>query len=218
MIIYPGDNKNGQLGIAAPAESSNDIYLPTRLNNVSNGISRRFAISIAASEFSSLVLTSACSMGSDASVTKTNSIYEFGHGNHHPSLVIFPSYDESFPRPLQGIPRSYVTSMKTNPVAIACAKYHNVAITDDGRVYTWGLHSSDLGTSLAPSETKLRGPSIGSEGEWEKHLNKGKGRNLKRTSSAGTLRIASPQLVKGMLSEYCGGRAVKVAASENHTW
>jgi len=143
--LSTGDNKNGQLGVAAPSNtttsssSGRDIYLPTRLNSLStHGNQRRFAISIAASEFSSLVLTRPSAIGNEThTLSKINSVYEFGHGNHLPTLVIFPSYDESLVRSNQEIPRSYVTSMKTNPIAIACAKYHSVAITDDGRVYTW---------------------------------------------------------------------------------
>jgi alpha-tubulin suppressor-like RCC1 family protein len=77
-------------------------------------------------------------MGQEANnkLSKINSVFEFGHGNYNPTLVVFPSYDESI-RPCGDIRRSYIASMKTNPVAIACAKYHNVAVTDDGRVYTW---------------------------------------------------------------------------------
>jgi len=220
-----GDNKSGQLGVAAPSDVNSsvgrDTYLPTRLNNtlLVHGNHRRFAISIAASEFSSLVLTRPFEASTSAVSSKINSVFEFGHGNHIPCVVTFPSYDESIPRLNQDIPRSYVTSMKTNPVAIACAKYHNVAITDDGRVYTWGLHSSDLGTSTTvPLQTKPRKPSIGSEGEWEENSIKMKVGNAKRSSSSGTLSVASPQLVRGMLPEYGGGRAVQVAASENHTW
>lgn len=75
----------------------------------------------------------------------------------------------------------------SNPVAIACAKFHNAAIDSDGMVYTWGLHAESLGRSTT-SKT---------------------GKQQRRNSS--------PQLVTGMLPEMGGGFAVKIAASGQHT-
>ena len=83
-----------------------------------------------------------------------------------------------------------------NPIAIACAKYHNVAITKDGKVYTWGLHSDSLGVPQQASSTKQKSRS---------------------NSVSSSSMISSPQLVTGMLPENGGGNAVAVSASESHT-
>ena len=44
-----------------------------------------------------------------------------------------------------------------------------------------------------------------------------RGRKLKRTTSVGSMVIATPQLVTGLLPENGGGLAIAVSASENHT-
>jgi len=104
-----------------------------------------------------------------------------------------------------------------NPTAIACAKYHNVAITADGRVYTWGLHSESLGIEKA-SPVDRRNKS--NENDWS--MSEGKQRprsnsNSTSSSSNSSSSISSPQLVAGMLPENGGGKAVAVSASESHT-
>lgn len=81
-----------------------------------------------------------------------------------------------------------------NPVAIACARFHYVAITSDGRVLVWNtqhLHSDSLGTT--------------------------KSKRMKGSLPSSASVLASPQLVTGMLPENGGGIAVSVSASDNHT-
>lgn len=140
-----------------------------------------------------------------------NSVYGWGHGNQSIMRVVFPieaTGNGSGHAPANVHPRSICI----NPTAIACAKYHNVAITADGRVYTWGLHSESLGV-----ENATVGPrNIGSE--WATASEGRRPRSNSISSSTVAVSAASsPQLVVGMLPENGGGKAVAVSASESHT-
>ena len=163
------------------------------------------AVAIAASEYATLALT--LPDQSKRNSLPVNAIYSWGHGNHVPSRVHLPKYpqQQSEHEANGGRQRRRSRSESWNedesmkyehkrlvcPVAIACAKYHNVAITQNGLVYSWGLHSETLGNSSQPSSSSSSPASCG-----------------QRTS---------PQLVTGMLPENGGGWAVTVSASENHT-
>ncbi len=132
-----------------------------------------------------------------------NCVYGWGHGNHSIMRVVFPS--ES----IAGNASVHARSSYINPTAIACAKYHNVAITVDGRVFTWGLHSETLGIESSAVGLRRTGSewSVASEGR--------RPRSNSQESSASA--ASSPQLVISMLPENGGGRAVAVSASESHT-
>jgi len=113
-----------------------------------------------------------------------------------------------------------VRSICTNPVAIACAKYHNVAITADGRVYSWGMHSESLG--IEKKKSSVVTPSKANDFEWttsEGHRRqRSQSIGSSSSSSASSAKISSPQLVVGMLPENTrSGHAVAVSASESHT-
>ncbi|GAX28085.1 hypothetical protein FisN_2Hh097 [Fistulifera solaris] len=116
-----GDNTNGQLGISR----RNGTHRVQRVEALWN--SKKIAISIAASSHATLVLTKPT--GTNLPV---NTVFSWGHGSHVPSKVHFEQCNESRAKMVQ-------------PVAIACARYHNVVITADGLVYTWGLHADPLG-------------------------------------------------------------------------
>ncbi|GAX18447.1 hypothetical protein FisN_2Lh097 [Fistulifera solaris] len=116
-----GDNTNGQLGISR----RNGTHRVQRVDALWN--SKKIAISIAASSHATLVLTKPT--GTNLPV---NTVFSWGHGSHVPSKVHFEQCNESRAKIVQ-------------PVAIACARYHNVVITADGLVYTWGLHADPLG-------------------------------------------------------------------------
>lgn len=161
-----GDNSAGQLGISI--RNSNSIHKVQRVEALwkhSNGT--KAAIAVAASEQSTLALT-------PRKNAPGNSIYAWGHGNHVPCKVQFDVSSRS--RPI-------------NPVAISSARYHNVAITSDGEVYTWGMHADALGTK----------------------------KKKQQKPDKGFASLSAPRLVTGMLSENGGGRAVAVSASEKHT-
>mmetsp|Transcript_7361 Transcript_7361/g.12870 ORF Transcript_7361/g.12870 Transcript_7361/m.12870 type:complete len:1490 (+) Transcript_7361:225-4694(+) len=227
-----GDNRSGQLGTynsaliggggsssstasASPSSSQTNnngrcCHRPQRVEGLWSLNPRRRAIAIAAAEFSTLVLTmpptvSATGESSLASLP-VNTIYGWGHGNHSPMRVNFPSVVGGTTMQ-DGITTVYARSICINPIAIACAKYHSVAITADGRVYTWGLHSESLGIEKKSTATTQQSKNNNDSSDWATSENK-------KQSQSST--ISSPQLVVGM--ENTGsGRAVAVSASESHT-
>lgn len=183
-----GDNKSGQCAGSSPVSSSPSNSRPTRVE----ALTSRTCIAISASEFSSLALTRPPT-NAEASLASlpVNVVFGWGHGSHVPMKVYFPTA-KSDQSSAQNDSSTFSRTTCVNPVSIACAKYHNVAISGDGRVYTWGVSSESLGL----------------ENRAKKKM------NWKMPSNSV---IASPQLVVGMLPENGGGRAVAVAASESHS-
>ena len=178
-----GDNGAGQLGVSGRTSSNNNSFHKVQrvetLWKSSSGRSKK-AIAIAASEQSTLVLTV------NSAGFAGNSVYAFGHGNHVPCRVQFDAANNK-------------ASRSITPVAIACARYHNVVITAEGQVFSWGLHADSLGTTVSRSSSGRRRSSSNAD---------------KQFSSAS---LSAPQLVTGMLPENGGGKAVAVSASEKHT-
>lgn len=189
-----GDNTSGQLGVSRrtgiqKVQRVEALWGTSTSQGNSNSSSPKIAIAIAAAAQSTLVLTT----GSPSSrLTNVNAIYEWGHGNHVPIRVHFESYNKAANSKNDNSHRFASSFSRTpNPTAIACARYHNVAITSDGMVYTWGLHAESLGRSNSNKSLK------------QQHHNQ--------------RRNSSPQLVSGMLPENGGGFAVAVDASASHT-
>ena len=178
-----GDNKSGQCAGSSPVSNSR----PARVEALASA--SRTCIAISASEFSALALTRPPTNAEALSSLPVNVVYGWGHGSHVPLKVSFPTADQTS---MQNQDSIFSRTTCVNPVSIACAKYHNVAISADGRVFTWGVSSESLGL--------------------EKREKKERNRKM-HTNSV----IASPQLVVGMLPENGGGRAVAVAASESHS-
>lgn len=134
-----GDNSAGQLGIMGRRNGTQKVQrlegfgYKNQDGQITTGNSfAKTAIAVAASSQTTMVLTTA----SAGRGLGANAVYTWGHGNHVPIRVQF---------------ESTYSSRVVNPVAIACARHHNVAITSDGHVFTWGLHADPLGTSAAPS-------------------------------------------------------------------
>ena len=123
-----------------------------------------------------------CQSTTEIRVLSINFVYSWGRGNHVPSKAHLEAAAATASRQQQPI----------HPVAMACARYHSVAITSDGHVYTWGLHANSLGTNTPKSLS-----------------------NHKKTNKS--LPIAVPQLVTGVLLKNGGGVAMAVSALENHT-
>jgi hypothetical protein len=192
-------------------------HCPQRVEGLWSALPRRPAIAIAAAEFSTLALTMPPTVpgggGGEESTSlaalPVNSVFGWGHGNHSVMRVVFPSTAAGG----GSIPRR--TSI--NPTAIACAKYHSVAITVDGAVYTWGLQRDSLGIAAAAVSSAKRADT-----EWATASD---GRRIRSKSigglgcniSTGSSAISSPRLVVGLLPENGGGKAVAVSASETHT-
>ena len=191
-----GDNTSGQLGVSRRTGIQKvqrvEALWGSSTPQGRNSSSPKIVIAIAAAAQSTLVLTT----GSPSSrLTNVNAIYEWGHGNHVPMRVHFESYNKSWNGKNQNSRQSSAFGSSSfsrvpNPTAIACGRYHNVAITSDGMVYTWGLHEESLGRSDTSKSAKQQ-------------------QNQRRNSS--------PQLVSGMLPEKGGGFAVAVDASGSHT-
>jgi alpha-tubulin suppressor-like RCC1 family protein len=184
-----GNNTSGQLGVARRTGIQKVQRVEALWNSGSYSYQqqRKVAIAIAAADQSTLVLTAPV-----AGLAQANSVYWWGHGNHVPMRV-------QFNQAMSGLDDSSPSSMTksqrlVNPVAIACAKYHNAAVTSDGCVYTWGTSSESLGRASGKTSP-----------------------GTTRSSSGGHRATASPQLVSGMLPENGGGFAVSVSASEQHT-
>lgn len=180
-----GNNGAGQMGVARRSGNQKVQRVEALWNTGSYQQQRKIAIAIAAADQSTLVLTAPT-----PGMAQVNAVYWFGHGNHAPMKVHFetsssPGYTSS----ADFLSNSGMTRSQrlVNPVSIACAKYHNAAISSDGRVYTWGTSSESLGRS-------------GSGGKSPSHRI-----------------TASPQLVTSMLPENGGGVAVALSASDQHT-
>ena len=213
-----GDNSKGQLGMmlrgesrgkksGSPGSNSSCCDRPTRVDALWLSSPRKRVASIAAAEQSTLILALPTRLNESSGATSlpVNSVYSWGHGNSSPVKIHFPATDTSNKSAgRSGLQRQgRFSGLNVNPISISAAKHHNAAITSDGRCFTWGLHSEPLGVSSAGN---------GDEDGWESG-----DRRMKRTSSAGSMVIASPQLVTGMLPENGGGLAIAVSASENHT-
>mmetsp|Transcript_3796 Transcript_3796/g.8113 ORF Transcript_3796/g.8113 Transcript_3796/m.8113 type:complete len:1508 (-) Transcript_3796:28-4551(-) len=188
-----GDNKKGQLGVINVSETQSNG--PQRVEGLWSHPRRR-AIAISAAAHSTLVLTMppTISAGVERELASlpVNTIYGWGHGNHSPLRVVFPTTGNSFASQ-SGSSNAYSRMICINPTAIACAKYHNVAITKDGQVYTWGLHSDSLGVPQQASFSKQKSRSNSVGGPSNSSI------------------ISSPVLVTAV------GNAVSVSASESHT-
>jgi len=194
-VFVWGDNTSGQLGVSRrtgiqKVQRVEALWKASGSRGNKNS-SPNITIAIAAAAQSTLVLTT----GSPSSrLTNVNAIYEWGHGNHVPIRVHFESYNAETKKKDGNNYRSSSFgssfSRTPNPTAIACARYHNAAITSDGMVYTWGLHEESLGRSNKSDETKQQ--------QYQR-------------------RNSSPQLVTGMLPEKGGGNAVAIDASGSHT-
>ena len=190
-----GCNASGQLGINHRRSTSNSqmAHKVQRVDTLWNDDKQRRCFQIAASSQATLVLAKP-----NAGGLPVNQVYAWGHGNHVPSKVhLSDPTEQDSQRHHTG--DKYISAAagrrSVNPVAIACARHHNAAITSDGRVYTWGLHADPLGGQISAAQS---------------------------TSKSGTPKAAKnncsrPQLVTGMLPEEGGGFAVAVSASENHT-
>jgi alpha-tubulin suppressor-like RCC1 family protein len=175
-----GDNSAGQLGINMHSVGSG-IHKVQRVEALWKATpNAKIAVAIAASDQSTLVLIS----GSGQRGLAVNSVYSWGNGNHIPCKAQFGQKS---------------SSQIINPVAISCAKYHNVAITSSGHVYSWGLHADVLGTGSSANR-RNRSSSNGD-----------------KSTSLGITALSAPQLVTGMLPENGGGRVVGISTSENHT-
>jgi alpha-tubulin suppressor-like RCC1 family protein len=154
-IYVWGDNSAGQLGIprrngiqkvqrveALWGQRKAHHHQQQQQDQQRQSSSNQRCIAIAASEQSTLCLMSPMA---SSGLLPVNIVFSWGHGNHVPMKVHFGG--DSTTRGSTEPPRRHEYHHRTiNPTAIACAKYHNVVISSDGHVYSWGLHAEPLGT------------------------------------------------------------------------
>ena len=209
---------------------------PQRVEYLWSGPSRRRAIAVSAAEFSTLVLVlppvlsggSAGASSASLASLPVNAVYGWGHGGHMPTRTVFPADGTGPGTASLSSGRSGGNPTRSgcvDPVAISCARYHNVAVTGDGRVYTWGLHEESLGVERRGrgGSGAATGPRPGPPGaksggdDWEVADGASHQQGRGGGGGGGGSAVASPQLVVGLLPENGGGRAVAVSASESHT-
>jgi inhibitor of Bruton tyrosine kinase len=133
-----GDNSAGQLGLARRS----GIHKVQRIEALWGLATKegRVALAICAADQSSLALTAPTRTDVFRPV---NEVYWWGHGCPTPTRVHFRKS----------------TRGHVNPVAISCAQHHNVAVTSDGRVYTWGFGET-LGTHKKSSNSSSSAPQL----------------------------------------------------------
>ena len=128
-----GCNASGQLGVSHRRSTTNS-GMPHKVQRVDalwNAERRKVCIQIAASAQSTLVLAKPSAGG-----LPVNQVYSWGHGNHNPSKVHFSNDSRQNASRSEGggaFVSSSAARRSVNPVAIACARFHNAAITADGR-------------------------------------------------------------------------------------
>jgi alpha-tubulin suppressor-like RCC1 family protein len=212
-----GDNNFGQLGwLPTPATKTNPVGKVMWL------ASSKTAMAIAASDKSTMALTkpqAASStdtgkFGEDLLLSKINSVYVWGNGNYMPTRVNFPVTSSStcdFSSMIQrnNSKNSSARSSAINPVAIACAKRYYVALTEDGKCYTWGLHEE----KLTHEQPQQQVESASKSGKFNHFISDNQ---ISMKNSHVTKIMSVPQLVTGMLPENGGGAVFAVSASDNH--
>ena len=168
-------------------------------------------IQISASYNSSLLLCAGRHVSKfakgDAKVTdlRINDVYQFGHGNAQPVRVQFPSPNTSTAvkcnctadsttgtcvhQFCQTVNSSFVRQSAVQVTQIACGKYHNVALSSLGQVYTWGFTADPLGHSSS----------------------------AEASTSTGETASFAPQLVEALLPENGGDKMTFVNVSSSRT-
>jgi len=236
----PGQNGNTSISSSSNTHTSNNSshHKPKRVESLwSTSPHRRITIRIAAAAYSSLALTLPSPLGVDSSpatmgssgytlasagVMAINVVYGWGHGCPQPMRVAFPSIVDKDSKPKHSSHMTLGTTrphsrVMVNPVEIACAKYHNAAITSDGWVYTWGLHQESLGTTAVASSPTQNNIKAAAAGEWECSTPTKK--NFSSSSGSSSHILASPQLVTSLLPQHNQQTtiAIAISASETHT-
>lgn len=69
-----------------------------------------------------------------------NEVHQWGHGSHVPSRVIFNASNSG-----GSSSRWQTHDARVNITDVAAAKYHNLALSSVGQVFTWGFGADNLG-------------------------------------------------------------------------
>ena len=130
-----GDNASGQLGRRTRHQKGPVDRVDALWNN------DRVAIDISASDHSTLALVQAPTTGIHQAV------YSWGHGNPFPIRIQLQTADQQDFASNKNSNGDAAAGLDINPVAVACGKHHNVVLTKNGSVYTWGFHAESLGNN-----------------------------------------------------------------------
>lgn len=155
-----GCNKSGQLGLIG--SSINTPHLVTLPGSSKKGTQLSISIlQITAGHCSTLLLRSS------QHAQNEHDVFQWGFGSQVPARVNFHANRDSSPQRSSSFSGSNKLEMqcathtmggKLSIVQIASGKYHHVALSSEGRVYTWGFGSDQLGHG--PAETHVTYPQL----------------------------------------------------------
>lgn len=72
-----------------------------------------------------------------------NEVHQWGHGSHLPTRVNFNSVNEAV-----SSLRWQTHDARVNVTDVSAAKYHNLALSSVGQVFTWGFGADNLGNKV----------------------------------------------------------------------
>ena len=147
-----GSNKSGQLGVSDIKVSTS---IPTRVKT------DVFAIQVSASYSGSLLLGNNMSQSlTKKSRVKTNDVLQWGNGIRYPKKVLFASQNKRYDA--ETCPSSICSGENRiiNITQISSGKFHNVAVSFQGYLYTWGLHVDQLGHGADDTKPVISNPTL----------------------------------------------------------
>lgn len=160
-------------------------------------------LQISASHSSTLILLRARAWRSNPNpqlASQVNEVYQWGHGSSQPSRVTFPHTRAARctckgptcePAVCGSQDPRFATKSLVQVVQIAAGRFHNVALSSVGLIYTWGLVADHLGLGdHIPSQLAVKA--------------------VESTTS-------TPQLVEALLPENGGCRVTVICVSSNRT-
>lgn len=226
-----GSNKSGQLALKptdiTSSQSGNPICpYPKRVDLRSIFFKGGYTINQIAAAYTTTMLLVKRNTSDSIVNSDVNDVIQWGNGCPSPVRVLFPSHTTSNSDIMMG--QSAIVIKQ-----ISAGKYHNVAVSSQGYVYTWGLGADQLGHSVDSGQysppklveallpericdtityveaTSNRTCAVSSKGDlytWGTSYDHG---ILSHNSN--TIYQPIPKRVQGIK------RAVKVAAAEDHT-
>jgi len=143
-----GSDKAGQLGLTRHKRGSGNK--DTSLSGISVGLPRRVdaLLSVGRSARPRKVIQVSAAINSTVAILspapeshiQVNEVYEWGHGNPTPVKVHFKPREKSsekfFFKP---------SWFNINIIQVSAARFHTVALSSNGTVYTWGIGAESLG-------------------------------------------------------------------------
>ncbi|CAM9159061.1 unnamed protein product [Choristocarpus tenellus] len=157
MVYTWGRNNHRQLGYDGTAQTITPKIVSALTSTASrgSGMARQKIIKISAAANSTVVVAHGIDKGLGR--RPTNEVYQWGHGSHFPNRVNFNNTKSGIER--DSSVRWQTHDARVNIIDVSAAKYHNVALSSAGQVFTWGFGTDNLG--LDPPEARTaRGPQL----------------------------------------------------------